>query len=162
MERVIKIVPANEEYIETAGDIAIKAWTPIRQEFKRLLGEALYGRFYQDWRPKKKNAVMSALRNGPGYIVLVDSDVAGFVTYKVNAATKLGEIMDNAVDPQYRGLGIGPMMYRHVLEQMREEGMLHVVVTTGLDDGHAPARKAYEKAGFKKSLPYVKYFMELN
>ena len=48
MDRKVTIVPVKEEYIETAGDIVIKAWIPIRQEFKKLLGEAIYERFYQN------------------------------------------------------------------------------------------------------------------
>lgn len=40
------------------------------------------------------------------------------------------------------------------------EGMKYATVSTGLDDGHAPARRAYEKMGFSKNLPSVKYYME--
>ena len=36
-----------------------------------------------------------------------------------------------------------------------------ITVTTGLDDGHAPARRAYEKAGFEKNLPSLTYYKKL-
>ena len=32
------------------------------------------------------------------------------------------------------------------MDKMKEEGMEYVTVTTGGDDGHAPARRSYEKA----------------
>ncbi len=35
---------------------------------------------------------------------------------------------------------------------MRPEGLRYAQVTTGLDDGHAPARRPYAKAGFEKGL----------
>ena len=40
-------------------------------------------------------------------------------------------------------------------------GALAVRVTTGADDAHAPARRAYEKAGFEKSLSSVTYYKKL-
>ena len=43
------------------------------------------------------------------------------------------------------------------LEEMRQEGMIAVTVSTGLDEGHAPARRAYERAGFEKHLDSVTY-----
>ena len=41
--------------------------------------------------------------------------------------------------------------------------LLHKVVkvTTGLDWAHAAARRAYERAGFKKHLESTTYYMEL-
>ena len=35
--------------------------------------------------------------------------------------------------------------------------MIAVTVSTGLDEGHAPARRAYERAGFEKHLDSVTY-----
>jgi GNAT superfamily N-acetyltransferase len=69
--------------------------------------------------------------------------------------------MENAVSLDFRGMGIGTKMYEFVLDKMRTEGMKYASVSTGLDDGHAAARRSYEKAGFEKNLPSIKYFMEL-
>jgi len=44
---------------------------------------------------------------------------------------------------------------------MKSKGCVGVKVTTGLDDKHAPARRAYEKIGFTKNLPSVTYYKEL-
>ena len=44
---------------------------------------------------------------------------------------------------------------------MREEGAEYVCVTTGGDDGHAPARRAYESVGFREFLPSRRYFKKL-
>ena len=52
-------------------------------------------------------------------------------------------------------------MYERVLELFREARMEYARVRTSLDEGHAPARRAYEKAGFDRSLPDVTYFLEL-
>jgi hypothetical protein len=44
-------------------------------------------------------------------------------------------------------------MYEHVLARMRALGMEAATVGTGADPSHAPARRAYEKAGFGPALP---------
>ncbi len=39
--------------------------------------------------------------------------------------------------------------------------MIYTMVMTGLDDAHAPARRAYEKAGFDKHIENIRYYREL-
>ena len=46
-------------------------------------------------------------------------------------------------------------------DAMRAAGMTFCKVATGLDDAHAPARRAYEKAGFDKSVPSITYYRTL-
>ena len=52
-------------------------------------------------------------------------------------------------------------MYQAVFERFKAEGMQAAMVTTGLDDAHAPARRAYERAGFKRKAEQVCYIMDL-
>ena len=157
----IQIIPAAEEHIEAACDIAIKAWTPIRAVFRRDLGDELYEAYFTGWQKSKREGVAKALRSGRGYIALLDGRVVGFVTYHADPITLKGELGGNAVDPDCRGMGIGPKMYEFALNKMKEEGMEYATVVTGLDDGHAPARRAYEKAGFQKNLPSIRYYKKL-
>ena len=141
--------------------MAIKAWTPIRAVFRRDLGDELYEAHFTGWQQSKRDGVARQLRSGRGFVALSGDRVVGFVAYKVDEAKKSGEICGNAVDPDCRGMGIGPQMYDFVLNKMKEEGMEYATVVTGLDDGHTPARRAYEKAGFQKNLPSIKYFKKL-
>lgn len=53
-------------------------------------------------------------------------------------------------------------MYRAVLDRLRRAGAKVVKVSTGLDDAHAPARRACERLGFDRQLTHVSYFMELD
>jgi hypothetical protein len=46
-------------------------------------------------------------------------------------------------------------MYEFVVAQMRAAGMRVATVSTGGDPSHAPARRAYEKAGFNVGIPSV-------
>lgn len=155
------IIPAQEEHLAAAADIAIEAWTPIREVFRRELGDVLYEAAFDGWQEAKRNGVMQELRSGRGFVAIMEGRVVGFISYTVNEARAMGTIGTNAVSSSCRGHGVGPAMYAFVQEEMRREGMKFASVTTGGDDGHAPARRAYEKAGFKRFLPSVKYYKEL-
>ena len=98
------------------------------------------------------------MREGHGYVALVDGEVAGFIHYSVGGDGISAEVGNNAVSSRFRGRGIAQRMYSFIEEKMREEGVKYVTVVTGLDEGHAPARRAYEKAGFDKGLESVRYF----
>ena len=161
MDRKITIVDVKKEYIEKAGDIAIKAWTPIREEFRRILGDELYEPFFNNWQEPKRRSITSSLEKARGFIALVDGVVAGFIFYTKDEASKTAQIGGMAVDSDFKGLGLGKKLCNHALEQMRLDGMLYATVTTGLDDAHAPARHTYESVGFEKNLPSVKYYMNL-
>ena len=44
-------------------------------------------------------------------------------------------------------------MFEHALDLMRAAGIKVATVGTGGDDSHAPAYRAYEKAGFGPGIP---------
>lgn len=162
MDRVITIERFKEEYADSVGKIAVDAWTGIHKSARESLGEELYKAFNTGWQERKTKAVLEEMRGERGYVVKVDGEVAGFISYQANFENKSGMICNNGVSSNFRGLGIGPKMYNFVFEKMKEEGLLYAQVTTGLDDGHAPARKAYQKAGFEKNRPSVTYFKKLD
>jgi GNAT superfamily N-acetyltransferase len=74
------------------------------------------------------------------------------VAVQMNRETEVGEIGPNAVDPTHAGQGIGTAMYEFALADMRAAGLK---VATGGDRSHAPARRAYRKAGFDREIPSV-------
>lgn len=91
----------------------------------------------------------------------VDGTVAGFITYGIDRPRSVGAIHYNAVSPDFQGMGIGSLQVERVLEVFREAGMQYATVGTGLNEGHAPARRIYEKNGFKPLIQYVMYAREL-
>ena len=87
--------------------------------------------------------------------------IVGFVSVRLDRERAIGEIGLNAVDPEHAGVGVGTAMYGHALARMREAGMRVATVATGGDPSHAPARRAYEKAGFDAEIPSVWMCREL-
>ncbi|WP_375203920.1 GNAT family N-acetyltransferase [Hyphococcus sp.] len=87
------------------------------------------------------------------YVIERRGQVAGFCTLSLNRETLIGEIDLNAVDPDCQGEGLGEKLYAFALRRMKEAGMKVATVGTGGDEAHAPARRAYEKAGFAAAIP---------
>ncbi len=162
MKSCCVIVKARQEHVSAAADIAVQAWTPIREGFKNQLGEELYNGFFTDWQKAKRAVVTEELLSENGYVALVGDAVAGFISYTVDYSKKSGEICNNAVSPDYRGMGIASALYDFVINKMKECGIKYVTVTTGLDDAHAAARHVYEKAGFSKNLQSITYYKTID
>jgi ribosomal protein S18 acetylase RimI-like enzyme len=161
-ELVIREV--KPEDIEAACDIAVAAWEPIFVSFRRMMGDELFALACRDWQQRKAQQVREACQGVQGAMAAVaelDGRVVGFVTFYAHDASRIGEISNNAVHPRFQGRGIAPTMYEHVCARLRELGMLYVKVSTGGDPGHAPARRAYEKAGFSIRLPGIEYYRKL-
>ena len=158
---MIRIVPFSDEYADAVAQLTIEAWTPIREVFRRELGDELYFMAFSDWKKTKVEKVLSQMKGGRGYVALLDGEFAGFIHYEISENGISGEIGNNAVSGKFRGRGIAQEMYSFVIEQMKCEGVEYVTVVTGLDEAHAPARRSYEKAGFENSLPSVKYYKKI-
>ena len=155
----VVIVPCEEKHMEDALRITVQAWTIIHEEFIRCIGEDLHETVMGNWQAEKTEEVARKLRSGNGYVALLNDKVVGFISYAV--VGDVGVVGGNAVDLSCRGHGIAGKMYNFVLDKMRSQGLKAAQVHTGLDDAHAPARKAYEKAGFRKNLPSVTYYKDL-
>ena len=161
---IVSIRKAQPSDIEDIVDIATSAWEPIYAHRRHVLGETLFRVSHPDWRAQKASEVRAAcvVSGGSGVCVAEDGGrVVGFAAYHIDGSSGIGEIGNNAVRPDSQGKGISGTMYRYVLEVFRKSGMRFAKVGTGGDKAHAPARRAYQKAGFDIELPSVQYFRAL-
>ena len=156
----LTIVPCTEEYVEECARISVEAYEIIHECYAELMTEEIHEDLMGNWREKKAAAIRKQQRGENAYVALVDGKVAGFIAFRINS-NGAGEILNNAVDSACRGMGIGGKMSDFVFAQMQEQGARYAMVTTGGDDGHAPARKAYEKAGFTHFTPSRTYYRKL-
>ncbi len=65
-----------------------------------------------------------------------------------------------AVDPEDQDRGVGTALTDHATVWLRQSGMRVVMIETGGDRGHAPARRVYEKSGYQL-IPMARYFRAL-
>ena len=157
-----QIRPVKAEDTERLVAIARNEGSAIYDGFRPQLGDDIFPLIYtDDPLQQKENQIREGVASGLCYVSLVDGEIAGFITYQYNENTKIGRIGNNAVNAEFRGRGIGPRQYEFVFDVLKKMGALAVCVTTGLDEAHAPARRAYEKAGFSNSLSSVTYYKKL-
>ncbi|MEM1131283.1 MAG: GNAT family N-acetyltransferase, partial [Pseudomonadota bacterium] len=59
------------------------------------------------------------------------------------------------------GHGYGKKLHAAMIEKMRRAGMVVATVGTGADGAHAPARRAYDRAGFTEQIPSLHLYRPL-
>ncbi len=133
------------------------AFAPACESLERLRSTDL------DWRASIGSYLRSLTRPEERRRLVVaemEKSLVGVVHYQVDHETQSGSIGLSAVHPARQGKGIGSLMYKHVLDAMRAQGLKYATADTAADSFHAPARRAYEKAGLV-AVPTVHYVIKL-
>jgi ribosomal protein S18 acetylase RimI-like enzyme len=143
-------------------NLSLRAWAPVFASLEDVLGWDLFSRLHEDWRQYQAGAVTEVLKNGEITAWVSGTDrVNGFVATKITDPERLiGEVWMLAVDPDFQHRGIGSALTTFATERLRDAGMRLVMIDTGGDPGHAPARRVYEKADFTL-LPIARYWKAL-
>ncbi len=154
----------------TAGDeepivaLSLRAWEPVFRSVATELGPEVNTLLHgEDWRVHQEREVRETLAREGMRTWVADEDgrVAGFVSAAVVDRRRLiGEIAMLAVDPASQRRGIGTELTQVATDWLRESGMRVAYLGTGGDEGHAPARRVYDRAGFTR-FPVVQYFKAL-
>lgn len=153
---------AADDY-EAVVSIATRAWAQIFEGLKKQMGDEVFKLVYQDPVRTKALQIQRHVDAHPDwcYVAERNGKIVGFITFALIPETGMAVISNNASDPDSGEKGVGQEMYAAVLDRFRSEGMRLAQVTTGLDEAHAPARRAYERAGFQKHTESVTYYMTL-
>jgi ribosomal protein S18 acetylase RimI-like enzyme len=143
--------------------ICVAAFTPVHEGFEKALGAEMFAREYPDWQARYADDIHRLVEDHDTQVHVVEDvgTLVGFVTTRIDAVRKVGELGLNAMDPAQQGKGIGKEMYAFALRNLEERGADYVYVGTGADSAHAPARAAYEAVGFDRSIPVVYYYRKL-
>lgn len=152
------------EDLERLQAICHEAFKPVFKSFREKLGEEIYAINHPEDDREQAEYLARIAQSGSGadiFVAEIEEVIAGFVTVVLDRQKKVGTLDLNAVDPFYQGRSIGKKLYDYALNHMKEAGMEIAIVSTGGDDSHAPARRAYEKAGFDKVFPGVTMYRKL-
>jgi len=157
------IRPYLPDDLEIIAEIGNRAWRGIYRMFRKAYGDKLFSILAPNEKTSKGEQIRAHCRRHPEWVFVCEEEgrIVGFVAFRLDAEKKIGEIGNNAVDPECNLKGIGQQMYGAVLQYFKEKGMQFAKVHTGLDEAHAPARRAYERAGFDICHEDVTYFKEL-
>ena len=153
--------PATPEDADKLVAIALNEWRAIYDGFRPQMGEDIFALVYPDPAADKERQIRHNVASGCCFVTECEGKIVGFIYYSYDANSHIGTISNNAVSQEFRGRGIGPRQYEFIFERLREMGATVVRVTTGLDEAHAPARRAYEKAGFVGNTRSMTYYKKL-
>ena len=138
--------------------IRAAAFAPVFASFRAIVGAEIAALGLAAAEEEQAKHLDEICAGGSGthvFAVLASGEIAGFVSFTVDAAARSGEIGLNAVHPAFAGRGIGTWMYGEALARMKALGAAVASVGTGGDSSHAAARRAYQKAGFGPGIPSV-------
>lgn len=157
-EQELSIRLAASRDAPSLDDVRKAAFAPVFASFRELLGDDIaqvtQARDDED-QAEYLRSLLAPESEWELYVAEVAGAVVGFVSLRLEERTSIGEIGLNAVHPDHAGHNIGTTMYDFALERMRAAGMRVATVSTGGDASHAPARRAYEKAGFATGFPSI-------
>ena len=157
------IEPYEKAMLDAIVRLSLRAWEPVFASLRDAMGPAVFRAFYRnDWRAAQRRAVESVCSDEAVHVWVASEGArtAGFVALKLHPEDQMGEIYMIAVDPDFQRRGIATSLTSHAIDWFRNAGMSIVMVETGGDPGHAPARRAYESSGFRL-LPVARYFKSL-
>jgi ribosomal protein S18 acetylase RimI-like enzyme len=141
-------------------EITKRAWPEVTL-WKKM--EDLYGpRAGKPWWHYKITPLLNFAKSNPKqfFVAELEGKPVGYAMFSLDAETKIGTVLDNAVDPACQGLGLGSALHREVLLALKNAGMEIFKVCTGLHQ--TAARKMYEKHGFKEVFQESIYLMSAN
>jgi len=155
--------PYKPTDLPTIMDIGNRAWRPIFDMYDRIRGPELARLITPNRSTVKGEQVRAHAERSPETLLVCEEAgrVVGFITFHLDRDKGIGTIGNNAVDPECGLKGMGQQMYQAVFERFRQEGMRFAKVTTGLDEAHARARRAYERAGFNLRQEDITYYRTL-
>ena len=155
----VTIRELQERDLDAIVDLSLRAWEPVFDSLREVLGDPIFFRLKPDWRAAQAEEVRDSCTSDErdAFVAVAEGRPVGFVTIALNAFNeRMGVIEIIGVDPDFQRRGIASQLTIRALDHMRSCGMDIAAVGTGGDPGHAPARATYESLGFTL-LPSARY-----
>ena len=159
----VLVVPYEAGHRAVALDVAIRSWEPVFQLVRESVPRFVYENFYPEgWRTRQIADLAQVLDEEPSNVdvAMEGGTVVGWVCTRLHPEDSMGEIYVITVAPEHQRQGVGRVLMQHAHDRVRQAGMRMIMVETGGDPGHAPARAAYEAAGYQR-WPVARYFKDL-
>ena len=148
--------PSDLETLKTITAICFEG-VSIDQNIEKLYG-LIDGK---DWKWRKKRHIdADAEIHAPGILVAeADGQVVGYISTRIDPATKVGGIPNYAVLPAYQKQGIGRKLLEAAVAYLVSEGMRYARIET-LAQNEVGTR-FYPKFGFQEVARQFHYVMPI-
>lgn len=151
--------------VEALVALAQRAWRDVEASIDAILGSPLDRLATPSWAAHHETVVRQACASEETTVVVAEDgggELVGFVAHRVHqpseAMSAYGEVVVIGVDPGARSRGVGKVLLERAVADLRASGVPVIMVETGGDEAHAPARALYESAGFTR-LPIAQYWL---
>jgi ribosomal protein S18 acetylase RimI-like enzyme len=114
-----------------------------------------------EWHEYKNSSVGAQCEANIYQVIVceVDGKTVGYATMALDFQRGIAEIGNNAVHPDFQGLGLGKAMQQEIMRRMLESGFNKFKVSTLTND--VIAQKIYEKLGFEKIISGIYYLKKI-
>ncbi|MEM8957057.1 MAG: GNAT family N-acetyltransferase [Pseudomonadota bacterium] len=139
------------------------AWAPamagMRQDYPGFVWQAFYP---EGWEARLDTDILAfvAREDATVWIARRGEDLLGFAGILLHPEDRMGEVHVLAVAPAAQRSGLARRLMARAEAGIAGAGMEMVMVETGGDRGHAPARAFYQAAGYVQA-PVARYFKPL-
>lgn len=158
LRNVVELRRFEDDDSDAVVAMALRAWGPVFASTRQVMGDQLFTRLHgDDWQAYQEREVRATCAGHATWVAWKDNEVAGFVAVNLHPARGAGEVLMLAVDPNQQRAGVGRRLIDFAVQTIAAAGMSLVIIETGGDDGHAPARAAYASAGLIP-VSAVRYF----
>lgn len=116
----------------------------------------------RDWKARKARDVANDAAACPEGIFVAEEEgqVVGYITTRPDPFTRIGRIPNLAVDPAFRGRGIGSALIERALDYLRAAGMAMAKIETLEQNERGQA--LYPRFGFREVARQIHYVMPLD
>ena len=131
------IRPLTPVDIAAVVEFSLRAWAPVFESFRTVLGERVYQAIYPDWSTTQARAVEAVCQDDTAKVWVAEQlgRPVGYVAVRIHADDRTGEIEMLAVDPLVQRQGIGTALTSFAVQRLRDAGVGLAVVGTGGDPG---------------------------
>jgi ribosomal protein S18 acetylase RimI-like enzyme len=113
----------------------------------------------KSWEWRKGRQIDEDLNANPGGVFVAEDDgqCVGYITTRIDPASRIGGIPNLAVLPEYRKSGLGHKLMDTAMEYFRRQGMQYARIETL--DQNPVGQRFYPGYGFKEVARQIHYIM---
>jgi ribosomal protein S18 acetylase RimI-like enzyme len=153
------IRPYRDADLERLQEITVDSFEGVSIDRNIEVAFGLVGG--RDWRERKARDVANDAGVCPEGIFVAEEQgrVVGYITTRPDPFTRIGRIPNLAVDPAFRGSGIGSALIQHAIDYLRGAGMVMAKIETL--EQNLRGQALYPRFGFREVARQIHYVMPL-
>jgi ribosomal protein S18 acetylase RimI-like enzyme len=154
--------------------MTLSAWNSVYKSVRDTLGDEIFDLAFKNAEEQKAEKLAKVTSDSPEKvrIVMEDKHPAGFAVLDADSNKRLGEINALAVNPEFRGRGIGCALCMDAFDIFRERCLKYASLNANLGEVNertrqmcslrSPTTSSYGwNVGLYRELPSIDYYMML-